>query len=183
MESEKALKVLIDEIRAALEHISASTAMLEGGNPSTGQLADRVEQLQGYLGSLQNMQQEWSGLITQPPLLPGTPAAPQPQGRPPITGIKTHARYFRLPVLRALIELGGSAKTAAVLDRVGELLADRLNEFDRQRLSGGRKIRWRNTAQWVHNTLKKEGLVRPGTAKGIWQITLAGAEYLKLTDD
>ncbi len=182
MESEKAFRVLINEIRGALDKISASQTMLEDGSQSAGQLAERVEQLQGYLNSIQNMQQEWSGLMTQPPLLPGTPAAPHTPGRQRVTGVKTHARYFRLPILRALTEMGGSAPTAAVLDRVGELLADRLNDFDRQRLTGGRKIRWRNTAQWVHNTLKKEGLVRAGSRKGTWLITSAGAEYLNLTE-
>jgi len=182
MESERALKVLIGEIRAALESITANSAMVEDGSQSAGQLAERVELLQGYLSNLQSMQQDWSGLMTQPPLLPGTPAALQVRGRQRVTGIKTHARYFRLPILRALTEMGGSATTAAVLDRVGELLADRLNDFDDQRLPGGHKIRWRNTAQWVHNTLKKEGLVRTGTTKGIWQITSAGAEYLNLTN-
>lgn len=55
---------------------------------------------------------------------------------------------FRLPILRALAELGGRAKAAEVLDRIEQLVGDRLTDYDREFLPLGADIRWRKKAQF-----------------------------------
>ncbi len=181
MDSDSAFQTLKSEIKAALRQIQAegSQVFLKGNYDDAKKLADRAEQLEGFLKNINQMQREWKGLMTQP-ALPGMVAAHRRKTARIQPRSKTHARYFRLPILQALMELGGSGETARVVDRVGELLADQLNDYDREKLASGHELRWRNTAGWVRNTLKNEGLISGKSAKGTWEITEEGIEYLKI---
>jgi hypothetical protein len=80
-------------------------------------------------------------------------------------------------ITRALGESGAFAeKNAAqrkdVIDRVGDLLADRLSEHDYARNSSG-NIRWRNQTAWMLTHLKKQGQVE-GDGRGRWWLTESG---------
>lgn len=99
------------------------------------------------------------------------------QRTPP--GIKTPQEQYRLPILQALVEMGGKARTGRVLDRVSELMAGILNDFDRERLPQVRDIRWRNTAMWERLEMVKEGLLSDQSPDGTWEITKAGIQKLK----
>src|SRR5690348_6498489 len=65
-------------------------------------------------------------------------------------GDLTPRKAFRRPILRALYEAGGSARTGDVLDRVEELLATNLTDADRTNKASGREPRWRNRAQFEY---------------------------------
>ncbi|MHB1338363.1 MAG: winged helix-turn-helix domain-containing protein [Bellilinea sp.] len=185
MDAENAFQVLKSEIKTALNQIQAegSQVFLKGNFDDAKKLADRAEQLEGFLKNINHMQREWKGLMTQPALLPGVKDRDPSKTYKAATGQKTHAKYFRIPILKALVEMGGSGKTAEVIDRVGDMLADQLNDYDKEELPSGYKLRWRNTAEWVRNTLKTEGLVSSQTPRGNWEITQAGIEYLKIRGD
>jgi len=92
-------------------------------------------------------------------------------------GLRTPPSTYRIPILRALTEAGGVARTAWALDRVYELMQHRLNDYDLQmKPSGG--LRWRNTAQWERLQMVKEGLLANDSPHGVWEITAAGRRYL-----
>ena len=38
---------------------------------------------------------------------------------------------------------------------------------------------WRNTAQWVRNDLREEGLIRDDPPRSIWEITEKGRQWLR----
>jgi len=184
MDSDSAFQALKSEINAALRQIRAegSQVFLKGNFDDAKKLADRAEQLEGFLKNITPLQREWKGLMTQP-ALPGMVASRRPhrwETARVSPRSKTHAKYFRIPILRALVELGGTGETAKVVDRVGEMLADQLNDYDREKLASGHEVRWRNTAGWVRNTLKNEGLISGQSVKGTWEVTDAGVEYLKI---
>ena len=86
---------------------------------------------------------------------------------------------YRLPVLQALVEMGGQGRTGDVLDRVGELMEGQLSGVDREMLPSGTAIRWRNKAQWARNTMVKEGLMASDSPHGIWEITERGRRVLE----
>ncbi len=88
-------------------------------------------------------------------------------------GERTAQESFRLPILRALYETGGSGKTADVLDRVGKMLIRTLTDADRATMKHG-EIRWRNTAQWERNAMVEEGLLKKKSPRGIWELTDKG---------
>jgi restriction system protein len=94
-------------------------------------------------------------------------------------GSRTPEPAFRVPILSVLIEAGGSLPMRDAIDRVGELMADDLNEVDRKPLpSDERTVRWRNTAQWARNNLADEGLLDRST-RGIWAITDQGRTWME----
>ncbi len=98
-------------------------------------------------------------------------------------GLRTPQEEYRIPILSSLVELGGSGEVKEVLKLVGEKMRDILNEYDYQRLSTG-EVRWENSAKWCRHTLVKEGLLRAGSKRGVWEITEKGREYLeKLKSD
>jgi ABC-type Fe3+-citrate transport system substrate-binding protein len=93
-------------------------------------------------------------------------------------GEKTPNSAYRGPILRALGELGGSAKASIILSRVEELMSKQLNELDRQ-TTANNQARWSNTAQWERVRMVKDGLIQK-KAHGIWELTKRGKEEAEL---
>jgi len=94
-------------------------------------------------------------------------------------GLKTPQSQYRIPILQALTELGGQGRINEILERVYEKMEDILNKVDLELLPSGTDSRWRNTACWERNTMVKEGLIKRGSPRGIWEITEKGKIYLK----
>lgn len=115
---------------------------------------------------------------------PGKPEKPDKTGRKP-KGAATPQKNYRLPILRALAELGGQGKTAEVLDRVYQQVKHLLKGEDMEPVNDdprhGESV-WRNRARWEVASLKEEGLVQSGSY-GSWVLTEAGRRYLEEHDD
>ncbi len=94
-------------------------------------------------------------------------------------GAKTPEREYYIPILQALVELGGSAKTCVVLDRVYQIMKGTLKPVDHGILPSKRQSRWANTAQWARDKLVRKGLLKPDSPNGIWEITSEGRRWLK----
>lgn len=93
--------------------------------------------------------------------------------------ITPHTAFYRA-ILESLVELGGSAKTRIVLDRVGEKMKSILKPLDYAVLpSDGKSIRWRNSAQWARNTMVNEDGRMKKTKNGTWEISDKGQKWLK----
>lgn len=94
-------------------------------------------------------------------------------------GQRTHDKEYTRPILQALIDLGGSAKSSEVLPRVELYMRPILKPVDYDPLpSDPQSPRWRNAAQWVRYTLVQEGLLRPDSPRGVWEITEVGRQFL-----
>lgn len=94
-------------------------------------------------------------------------------------GTKTSEAAFREPILRTLVDAGGSMSVSECLDALGVRMADQFNSVDYQVLpSDQRTLRWRNTAQWARNELADQGLI-DRSVRGVWAITDAGREWLE----
>ena len=94
----------------------------------------------------------------------------------------TDVSAYREPLLRALIELGGSAHKHAVFARVGAIMKNTLTGADYEEDRGypgrhvrrGERIRWRQNAAWQRHKMVEEGLLRSTSPKGNLEITEAG---------
>ncbi|GHO96919.1 hypothetical protein KSF_069670 [Reticulibacter mediterranei] len=95
----------------------------------------------------------------------------------------TPVSAYRKPLLRALMELGGSAHKNKVFDRVGAIMKDTLTEDDYQknheypysrRVRRGEHIQWRQNAAWQSHKMVEEGLLKSTSPKGVLEITEAG---------
>jgi hypothetical protein len=87
-------------------------------------------------------------------------------------------REYERPILRSLVEMGGSASAKAVTDRVGELLDSRLTLTDRETNRSG-EVRWRNRAAFARLRLVERGLLRSDSRRGVWEISPGGREALE----
>ncbi len=98
-------------------------------------------------------------------------------------GVKTPQEAFRIPILRALVSMGGRGKVSDVLDRVEPLVAGQLRAVDREPLpSDHRQPRWRNSAQWARLELVTDGLLRSDSPRGVWEISEEGRRLLRGQD-
>jgi hypothetical protein len=73
------------------------------------------------------------------------------------------------------LEREGRGHATEVTNAVGERLADRLTDLDRENLDSG-DVRWRNRVQFTRLTLRKRGLLKGDSPRGIWELTEAGWE-------
>lgn|SRR3990172_8229007 len=180
MDSESAFKALKSEIKANIRHLQTegSEQILNGNYAGSEKLIDQAKALEELQKQIGHVQQQWKKLLPQP-TLPGITPVGQRNTVPVTVGVKTHEKYFYLPILKALVELGGSGPTKTVIDRVGEMLADRLNDYDKQVLTNGHSIRWRSTTAFVRLKLVQEGLMSKGSPEGKWEISKEGREYLE----
>ncbi len=96
-------------------------------------------------------------------------------------GLKTREEEYEIPILEALVELGGKGEVRDVLDRVYEKMKDKLNEYDKEILRGssgrrGNQTRWRNTALWAIHSMYKKGLLKR-VKRGVLEIIEEGRKY------
>ena len=86
------------------------------------------------------------------------------------------ASEYTLPILEALMALGGVAGPKAVLEHVGNAIKDRLQPMDLEAPpSGG--IRWKSRAHFHRYFLKERGLME-NPRRGVWAITDKGRNYV-----
>jgi hypothetical protein len=98
-------------------------------------------------------------------------------------GLKTPEEAYRRPILEAIYELGGSASASDVLRLVEGKMNSLLGEVDYQKIPSG-YIRWRNTAMWErHELVKKEGLLKSSSPKGIWELSEKGVREIERMKD
>lgn len=97
-----------------------------------------------------------------------------------LKGLSTPEASYYLPILKAFIELGGSAKMQSVPDRVHKAMKPILKDVDHEPLASDPDMpRWRNSAQWARNTMRKEGQLKDDSPHGTWEITPAGKDRVQ----
>jgi restriction system protein len=94
-------------------------------------------------------------------------------------GMRTPEERYYGPLLEVLTEMGGSAKVAEVLSRVGTKMKGILKPCDYEPLaSGPDNPRWRNAVQWARNSMVREGLLKNDSPRGVWEISDKGNQWL-----
>lgn len=86
---------------------------------------------------------------------------------------------YEIPVLKSLVKLGGSAKTREVYPVVEEImeLKNFPDEYRHYKLP--QDVVWKNKTQWAREYLKRKGQL-DGSVRGVWTITEAGKERLRV---
>jgi hypothetical protein len=82
---------------------------------------------------------------------------------------------YRPAVLRALAQRGGSAPAREIINAVGNALHDQMKPRDFEPNESG-VVRWENRIQWQRQRLKEQGLIKPDSPVGTWELTEAGRE-------
>ena len=84
---------------------------------------------------------------------------------------------YALPILKALIQLGGSAITSEVLRTVRQLMENELKPIDLSQRPAGH-LYWENRVHDMRRELINRGLMIANSPRGIWEISDTGREYL-----
>lgn len=173
-----AFELLLGEVASALAAIreDGAQAFRQGDSAGVRALDARAEAVKGFLADLRAKQKEWKRLISGP-------ARPQKPGRKTkrvAKGTRTPQEAYRVPILRALVAMGGEGSTRDVLARVYADMKPHLKPVDLRRLSSDNRMpRWRNAAMWERNGMKEDGLLRADSPRGTWAITEQGRMYLR----
>ncbi|MCZ7529633.1 MAG: winged helix-turn-helix domain-containing protein [Acidimicrobiia bacterium] len=85
---------------------------------------------------------------------------------------------YEIPILAAILELGGKAPTSEVVELVGEKLDAKLGDIDRELIGSG-DVRWRNRVQFVRLKLIQRGDMSKNSPRGTWEITPQGEKRLR----
>ncbi len=182
-----AFEILLEEIETIIDRLDQEGAKLfsRSAHKEARLLLDKAESANLFRTKIKELQKEWFSLEAQ--ITRKTPAELQHSRRNKSRrlqrGLRTPEEDYRLPILGALVRLGGKSSSNNVLDQVGKVMGDALNKYDKEHLVSTPSLpRWRNTAQWARNGLVNEGLLSKNSPKGIWEITEAGRKALPTLD-
>lgn len=176
-----AFDIVLEEIENAIAALNkeGAQAFEQGKYDIARDLMEKGSQMTAFRSRVKDLQKEWlnifASVVTHKPRRQKVPRYKKLQH-----GLRTPEDEFRIPILQALVDLGGSAPMNDVLDKVEKLVSDKLNSYDYQTLPSDPAIpRWRNTAQWARAAMVKEGLLSSNSPRGVWEITNIGREFLK----
>lgn len=169
-----AYELLVEDVGREIKRVNrlGSQAFDAGDHEAAKRALARAESLKELQGDLEKLGQRLRPLV-------GGQGPVRRSGTRLRKGQSTPQHAYRLPILRALVELGGRAPARAVLDRVYAAMKDRLSEYDLAPLPRQmRCLRWRKAAEWACHSLRTEGLVRSDSPRGIWEVSQAGRAWL-----
>lgn len=171
----EAFDILLSELETALKNTreEAASATQQGSYDEAQSRLDEARQIERFIAEIRLKHREWTALGRKPRGRKAATGSRLPRGQ------RTPEAAYRLPILRALVAMGGQGEMTAVLDRVYEEMKYKLKPIDLKPLpSDAKTFRWRNAAQWERQSMVYEGLLRKDSPRGIWAITEKGRKYL-----
>ena len=174
-----AFDILMEELDAIVTHLNQQGAQLMQAKEyaQAREVIVKAEAVLAFQAKVKALQEEWVRLSDSSSKK--TPRKKQPGQRVMTTmlkqGLRTPNEAFMLPILQALVQLGGSGRVIEVLDRVERMMKEQLNKYDYESLpSNPKELRWRNNAQWARLNLVQAGYLASDSPRGIWEISEAG---------
>jgi restriction system protein len=176
--AQTAFELLLEEVEQVADGLNreGAAAFEQGRHKDVANLLEQAKHCAELQRKVRALREEWEKFCPTP--------APTPAPTPGVSrrdlgrlnkGLRTPDKLFRLPLLQALVELGGKAPIHAATDRVGEKMKSILNEYDHEPLPSDPNMpRWRNTVAWMRHTLVTEGFLRKDSPRGIWELTDSG---------
>ena len=173
-----ALEMLLEEVERAIEGMKrkASMAIDKEDSKHVKKCLNWIDEVKSFRVKVITLNKEWDKFEAskREKYHPGTVIIRIPRGQ------RTPMEDFYLPILNALVQIGGSGEAKEILARVEQLMKGTLNDIDYQSLpSNPQVLRWHNTANWARFKMVGRGLLQKNSPRGIWEITEAGRRFLK----
>lgn len=86
-------------------------------------------------------------------------------------------KEYRLPILETLLEKGGKTTQSEVFEIIGQKMRTVFNNLDLEVLSDGYTLRWQKNVAFARFRMSKEGLLKPDSPRGIWEISEIGRKF------
>jgi len=177
-----AFEMLLEEIEVEIDFINkaGANAFQRSDYDSVEQHRERARQATVLHDKLVDLRKEWETLMASHHDKEEEEAVHEERRNMDHLqrGLRTPGPAFRQPILKALNEMGGSAKMRDVLTRVEQLMRDVLKKVDYEPLPADGVPRWSKAAQWERYRMAREGLLKEDFRRGIWEITEAGRKAL-----
>lgn len=174
-----AFEILLEEIEVEIDFINkvGAEAFERSDYDGTREALESAGQIQAFREKIMALRDEWetfAGTQTQRANTEEETIRIEQGllGRLP-RGLRTPEEAFYRPILQALNDFGGSAKTSDVLAKLEQTMKDRLKEVDYEPIRSG-EIRWRKTANFARDTMVKKSLLKSGSPRSIWEISDLG---------
>lgn len=171
-----AFEMLLEELERIIPDLNAQGKDLLDRKQyaQAHELINKAQSVVAFQTKVKALRDEWVRMQ-----VPATkPPQPKPQTE---TGLVTPQQDFRIPILQALVALGGRAHCQKVFKKLDENIGHQFSKADRQTMpSNDSEIRWVNAARWERLKMVKDGLLASNSQYGIWEITPAGREALKV---
>lgn len=181
---EEALDLLSTEVRDEIQRIrgEGAEAMKTGDYNTAKSVIEFAGKLESFAGDVDKLVDQWRSIATQHDSEPEIVQAIVGKsffGKARKGSITSHKEFY-IPVLQALVKLGGQAKPKDVIDLVGKLMEHRFKPKDLELLkSSPEMVRWRNKVMWARNSLVNElGYMMSDTPHGVWAISDKGRKWL-----
>lgn len=94
-----------------------------------------------------------------------------------VEGKKVPQKEFRAPLMKTLLELGGSAAVSEVREAMEKKMEPMLNAADYEPVSTG-EPRWWNAICWERASLVREGFFEDNSPRGVWELSKKGKALL-----
>ena len=178
-----AFDILLEQIEAEIDLVNRGGARaFESRDYEAAQsILERAGQFIAFRDRMAMLRQEWTALAgLQVEVDQNTEEQIQRSDLGRLRrGLRTPEESYYRPILQVLIEMGGSAPMAQVLDRVGQAMSGVLRDVDHQPLASDPDMpRWRNSAQWARNSMVQKGLLQSGSPRGVWEISDSGRQSM-----
>jgi len=86
-------------------------------------------------------------------------------------------KEYRLLILETLLEKGGKTTQSEVFEIIGQKMGTAFNNLDLEVLSDGYTLRWKKNVAFARFRMSKEGLLKPDSPRGIWEISEKGRKF------
>ncbi|MCG8546956.1 MAG: hypothetical protein MJE12_22395 [Alphaproteobacteria bacterium] len=93
-------------------------------------------------------------------------------------GNKLPQKEFRVPLMEAIYEAGGSATKKELRDIMAKRMKRRLGDAD-YRLTANGEARWWSALVSERNELVKKGLFQRKSPRGVWRLSKEGSKFIE----
>ena len=182
---ESALDLLAAQVREEIKRIrdEGADAMKQGDYKTATSVIEFAGKMENFAGNVDNLIAQWDAIAQQHEVEPETVKAIVGRGffgKARKGTITSHVDFY-VPLLQALVQLGGRGNTQTVVDRVGKIMEGKLKPKDLETLkSDSSTIRWRNKVMWSRSDLVNElGYMKRDSPRGVWEISDKGRKWLE----
>lgn len=176
-----AFEMLLEAVEGVVDDVNeaGANAFKQGRHDAARKVLEQADVLVGFRQKIASLRDEWTSLYSEQEEEVKQSVRRRNLGKIP-RGTKTQTKEYYIPILRTLVEMGGSGKAKPVCESVYKRMKKVLKPVDLEKLNSvPHDPRWENTAHWARNEMKDQGLISNDSPFGLWEITPAGRAYLE----